>query len=166
METVVADSAATIRAALPSADCLVVDDSIADFGPEDVVEAAERRDGVCQLPVVLRVGAGVKESRWQRSAPQLRAARGETLQALVAHAALLLHRSPALDVRQRAAAVEAVHGAHRALHGKKALIVDDDMRNIFALATVLDDEGMVIVSADNGREAIRLVESDPTSTSC
>jgi CheY-like chemotaxis protein len=59
------------------------------------------------------------------------------------------------------AAVEAVHGAHQALQGKKALIVDDDMRNIFALATVLDNEGMVIVSADNGREAIRLVETDP-----
>ena len=36
------------------------------------------------------------------------------------------------------------------------------MRNIFALATVLDDEDMVIVSAENGRDAIRLVESDPT----
>ena len=59
-------------------------------------------------------------------------------------------------------AVEAVHGAHLALHGKKALLVDDDMRNIFALATVLDNEGMIIVSADNGREAIRLVESDPS----
>ena len=42
------------------------------------------------------------------------------------------------------------------------LIVDDDMRNIFALATVLDARGMVIVSAENGRDAIRLVESDPT----
>ena len=52
--------------------------------------------------------------------------------------------------------------ADRALAGKKALIVDDDMRNIFALATVLDDDGMVIVSADNGRDAIRLVEHDPT----
>ena len=48
------------------------------------------------------------------------------------------------------------------LKGKKALIVDDDMRNIFALATVLDEEGMIIVSADNGREAIRLVETDPS----
>ena len=35
------------------------------------------------------------------------------------------------------------------------------MRNIFALATVLDEQGMVIVSADNGREAIRLVQEDP-----
>jgi CheY-like chemotaxis protein len=48
------------------------------------------------------------------------------------------------------------------LKGKKALIVDDDMRNIFALATVLDEVGMVIVSADNGREAIRQVEADPS----
>jgi CheY-like chemotaxis protein len=35
------------------------------------------------------------------------------------------------------------------------------MRNIFALATVLDAQGMVIVSAENGRDAIRLVETDP-----
>ena len=40
------------------------------------------------------------------------------------------------------------------------------MRNIFALATVLDEDGMVIVSADNGREAIRLVEPTRRSTSC
>ncbi|HEX4325168.1 MAG TPA: response regulator, partial [Burkholderiales bacterium] len=50
----------------------------------------------------------------------------------------------------------------RPLAGRKALIVDDDMRNIFALATVLEEHGMNIVWADNGREAIRIVEADPT----
>jgi CheY-like chemotaxis protein len=55
-----------------------------------------------------------------------------------------------------------VNASHRALEGKKALIVDDDMRNIFALATVLDEEGMLIVSADNGRDAIRMIEEDPS----
>ena len=58
-------------------------------------------------------------------------------------------------------AVENMLAARQALTGKKALLVDDDMRNIFALATVLEDGGMVIVAADNGREAIRLVEADP-----
>jgi CheY-like chemotaxis protein len=62
---------------------------------------------------------------------------------------------------QEREAIEALHGANGALQGKKALVVDDDMRNIFALATVLDDQGMLIVSAENGREAIRLVQSDP-----
>jgi len=62
------------------------------------------------------------------------------------------------DERQ---ALEDLHTSNRILERKKALIVDDDMRNIFALATVLDEQGMEIVSANNGREAIRLVEADP-----
>jgi CheY-like chemotaxis protein len=41
------------------------------------------------------------------------------------------------------------------------LIVDDDMRNIFALSTVLEEHEMVIVSADNGRDAIRILQADP-----
>ena len=41
------------------------------------------------------------------------------------------------------------------------LIVDDDMRNIFALATVLEEHGMDIVWADNGRDAISRVANDP-----
>ena len=45
--------------------------------------------------------------------------------------------------------------------GKKVLIVDDDMRNIFALATVLEEHDMVIVSADNGRDAIRIAAERP-----
>ena len=63
------------------------------------------------------------------------------------------------DERQ---ALEDLHTSNRILERKKALIVDDDMRNIFALATVLDEQGMEIVSANNGREAIRLVEADPS----
>ena len=55
-----------------------------------------------------------------------------------------------------------LHTSNRILERKKALIVDDDMRNIFALATVLDEQGMDIVSANNGREAIRLVQEDPS----
>ena len=53
------------------------------------------------------------------------------------------------------------------LAGKKVLIVDDDMRNIFALSTVLEQHDMVIVSADNGRDAIRTAAGrSRTSTSC
>ncbi len=66
----------------------------------------------------------------------------------------------------------AAHEAHQAqdaqegpgarpLAGHRALIVDDDMRNIFALATVLEEHGMDIVWADNGHDAIDRVKSDP-----
>ena len=51
--------------------------------------------------------------------------------------------------------------ADRALAGKKVLIVDDDMRNIFALSTILEEHDMVIASADNGRDAIRILQNVP-----
>ena len=122
----------------------------------------ERRARVCQLPIVVHGAAGSDRSAlWQQPHQAFALWRGDTLEATLAHASYLLHRSPALMSEHERAAVEALHGANGALQGKKALIVDDDMRNIFALATVLDGEGMTIVSAENGREAIRLVESDP-----
>ena len=48
-----------------------------------------------------------------------------------------------------------------ALAGKKVLIVDDDARNIFALATLLEDHGMNVISAGNGRDALRLLKDQP-----
>ena len=53
-----------------------------------------------------------------------------------------------------------MYHSNKTLEGRKALIVDDDMRNIFALSSVLEDYSMKIVSADNGRDAIRLLQND------
>ena len=41
------------------------------------------------------------------------------------------------------------------------MIVDDDVRNIFALTSLLEDQGMVVVSHDNGRDAIRHLQAQP-----
>jgi CheY-like chemotaxis protein len=160
VRAIVAEDADAIRTALADADCLVVDPAIADFGPQDVVEAMERGARICQLPVVVH-GPAEGAHAWQQPSQAFAMRRSQTLAATLAHASYLLHRSPALMSEQEREAIEALHGANGALHGKKALVVDDDMRNIFALATVLDDQGMLIVSAENGREAIRLVQSDP-----
>jgi len=161
VRVVLADDADAVRAALLDADALIIDDSVADIGPEDLVEANERRGRLCQLPIVLHANPAAKDSRWRRQHRGLAIREAASLEETLAQTAFLLHRNPALMSDLEREAVEATHGAHRALRGKKALIVDDDMRNIFALATVLDNEGMVIVSADNGREAIRLVQTDP-----
>jgi CheY-like chemotaxis protein len=52
--------------------------------------------------------------------------------------------------------LEDIYGSTRALAGRRVLIVDDDIRNIFALSSVLEDYGMEIRTADNGRDAIAL----------
>jgi CheY-like chemotaxis protein len=51
--------------------------------------------------------------------------------------------------------------SNKVLRNKKVLIVDDDMRNIFALSTVLEEHEMVVVSADTGRDAIRILQNEP-----
>ena len=55
----------------------------------------------------------------------------------------------------------ALHDSDQALQGRRVLIVDDDMRNIFALSTLLEDHEMVVVSPDNGRDAIRHLQAQP-----
>ncbi|HZW72580.1 MAG TPA: response regulator, partial [Caldimonas sp.] len=163
VQAILAEDGDAIRAALTEADCLVIDAAIVDVGPEDVVDAMARRGGIRQLPVVLRASAEANGSDvWHQPHLGFAVQRADSLQAMLAHASYLLHRSPAHMSEREREAIEAIHGANGALQGKKALIVDDDMRNIFALATVLDGEGMEIVSAETGREAIRLVQSDPT----
>jgi len=162
VEAHVADHPDQVRALLDDADCVVVDGASAAFGPEDLLDAIAERRSVCQLPVVCyRDDRAPTPSAWGRSLGGFGLREATSLETLRAHVAFWLHRSPGdLSERDRHD-FDATIGSADGLRGKKALIVDDDMRNIFALATVLDEVGMQIVSADNGREAIRLVEADP-----
>jgi len=57
--------------------------------------------------------------------------------------------------------LEKVNETEQALAGKKVLIVDDDIRNIFALTSVLEWHNMVIRSAETGREAINILQAEP-----
>jgi len=59
----------------------------------------------------------------------------------------------------RAAAEVILHEGDEPLRGRKVLVVDDDVRNIFALNSVLERRGMQVINASNGMDAIKLVES-------
>jgi CheY-like chemotaxis protein len=162
VDVVLAEDRESARHALADADVLVVEDTLADFGPEDVLDVIAERDGICQLPVVLYHGGAAETGNWNQRRAGLTIAEAATLPELRMQTALWLHRSPTALSDADREAIETLLVGSCPLKGRKALIVDDDMRNIFALATVLDEEGMVIVSADNGREAIRLVQEDET----
>jgi signal transduction histidine kinase/HAMP domain-containing protein/CheY-like chemotaxis protein len=70
----------------------------------------------------------------------------------------VLHRDVAQLPLELRDIVEALHRSNQALAGKKVLVVDDDMRNIFALATILEEHEMIVVSTDNGNDAVRIVK--------
>jgi CheY-like chemotaxis protein len=137
-------------------DCLVVDASNSSLRPDAVADALEQRSVTQQLPVVLYGRDDmVAAARWKRGDGIFALREARSQERLLDYVYFFLHRNAASMSHDERQALEE-------LEGRKALIVDDDMRNIFALATVLDEQGMEIVSANNGREAIRMVESDPS----
>ena len=57
--------------------------------------------------------------------------------------------------------LDRLHRSDDHLLGKKVLVVDDDVRNIFALSSVLERRGMHVLTATTGNEAIQLIQSNP-----
>ncbi|GIP40698.1 histidine kinase [Paenibacillus sp. J31TS4] len=75
--------------------------------------------------------------------------------------ALFLHRRmERLSEAQREMLVK-IHQTDDLIAYKKVLVVDDDIRNIFALTTILERHNMRVISAENGRDAIDLLEQMP-----
>ena len=148
-------------------DCVVTDGSVAGFGPEDVIEIVDARPLAQQMPIVLAI-AGAETAavpaviaHWERGHRNFALRKADSLDSLLAATAFFLHRGESAMSERERHATHALRDADRLLEHKKVLIVDDDMRNIFALAALLDAQGMQIVSAENGHDAIRLVQDDP-----
>ena len=86
---------------------------------------------------------------------------------LLDETALFLHRVEAKLPEQKRRMLERLHNADAVFAGKHVLVVDDDVRNIFSLTSVLEDHGMGSSFAENGTDAIaKLRERRRTSTSC
>ena len=78
---------------------------------------------------------------------------------LLDETALFLHRVIADLPPAKRQMIETLYGSDEALHGRKVLVVDDDIRNIFALNSLLERHSMQVICATNGEEAIKLLES-------
>jgi CheY-like chemotaxis protein len=85
----------------------------------------------------------------------------ESPERLLDETALFLHRVVSDLPPEKQRMIEHLHGSDEALVGKRVLVVDDDVRNIFALSSVLERRGMIVVTASTGREAITTLESTP-----
>jgi CheY-like chemotaxis protein len=83
----------------------------------------------------------------------------ESPERLLDETALFLHRVVSDLPEEKRNMLDRLHRSDEALIGKKVLIVDDDVRNIFALSSVLERRGMSVLTAGTGREAIATVES-------
>jgi CheY-like chemotaxis protein len=138
-------------------DCLVVDESAHDLGPQDVLDAMESKAVMRMLPVVFFGARGEQMlARW-KGAFALREAR--TTERLLDYIYFFVHRSTASMSENERKALEELHSSQRVLEKKRALLVDDDMRNLFALSKVLRGWGLQVDMAQDGYKALAALQT-------
>ena len=166
MEATVVESPADAVARLVERrfDCIVAQSEELDDRLAELFEAAGRLWPAAPIPLILYSPRELPpefESRLQRLPPEAVFKRVSTPGELLDQTALYLHRPLVKMSEQQRALLEELHPSGTVLAGKKALIVDDDIRNIFAVTSVLERQHMAIASAETGLAAINILQTTP-----
>jgi HAMP domain-containing protein/CheY-like chemotaxis protein/signal transduction histidine kinase len=147
-----------------SFDCVVLDLRLPDMSGFDILERFRDDPHVKDLPVVVFTGKELtpeEDARLHTLARSVVVKGVESPERLLDETALFLHRVVADLPSEKQRMLEKLHRSDDALVGKKVRVVDDDMRNIFALSSVLERRGMMVLTAGTGREAISMLDSTP-----
>jgi HAMP domain-containing protein/signal transduction histidine kinase/CheY-like chemotaxis protein len=145
-------------------DCVVLDLRLPDMSGFDVLERLRDTPSLADLPVVVFTGkelSSEEDARLHALARSVVVKGVESPERLLDETALFLHRVIADLPAEKQKLLDRLHRSDDALVGKKVLVVDDDVRNIFALSSVLERRGMTVLTAGTGREAIATLESTP-----
>jgi CheY-like chemotaxis protein len=145
--------------------CLVIGQALRDMGAPELVREIARSPLASQLPIVMyRTDDqnGDRRDTFGKLAEAMILKSAGTLDAVLAETTLFLHQAVkdlAPDKRDQLLAI--MRGSSPGLAGKKALIVDDDIRNIFALTGALEQHGMAVLNAENGKDGIETLKNNP-----
>ncbi|HEY1805843.1 MAG TPA: HAMP domain-containing protein [Terracidiphilus sp.] len=145
-------------------DCVVLDLRLPDMTGFEVLEQLRDRPKLQDLPVVVFTGRELsadEDAQLHTLARSVVVKGVESPERLLDETALFLHRIITDLPVEKQRMLDNLHRSDDALAGRKVLVVDDDVRNIFALSSVLERRGMTVLSAGTGREAIETIESTP-----
>jgi len=157
-----ADALAAMRDELP--DCVVLDLRLPDMSGFEVLEQMRADERLRELPVVVFTGkelAQDEEAQLQSMARSIVVKGVESPERLLDETSLFLHRVVSDLPPEKQAMLERLHSSDEDLVGKQVLVVDDDVRNIFALSSVLERRGMAVLSATTGQDAIDTLRAKP-----
>jgi CheY-like chemotaxis protein len=145
-------------------DCVVLDLRLPDMTGFEVLEKIQSMEQAVELPVVVFTGkelAPDEDARLKTLARSVVVKDVESPERLLDETALFLHRVVSDLPPEKQKMLDRLHRSDEALVGRKVLVVDDDVRNIFALSSVLERRGMTVLTAGTGREAIHMLETTP-----
>jgi len=166
IDVVTASSGAEALAVLKEqvVDCMVLDLRLPDMSGVDVLAQVQGELMLTDLPVVVFTGKDLsseQEQQLQQLARTVVIKGVESPERLLDETALFLHRVIADLPSHKQEMLERLHRSDEDLKGRQVLIVDDDVRNIFALGSVLERRGMRVITAQTGHEAITILERTP-----
>ncbi|HEX7633831.1 MAG TPA: response regulator, partial [Noviherbaspirillum sp.] len=144
-------------------DCMVLDLSLPDMSGFDLLDKIGADPRLGDLPIVIYTAAQLNQeetARLQRIAKKIVVKDARSPEKLLAETALFLHRSHDSLPQPQRRMLEDAQAADTGLAGRKVLVVDDDLRNIFALSSVLERQDMKVLYAENGRDGIEVLQSD------
>jgi len=145
-------------------DCLVLDLRLPDMTGFALLERLHAEPALADMPVVVFTGkelTATEQAQLRSMAKSVVLKDVESPERLLHETALFLHRVIADLPKEKQAMLERIHGSNEVLRGRKVLVVDDDARNIFALASLLENQEMEVITATSGRMALEIVARTP-----
>ncbi|HET7461026.1 MAG TPA: HAMP domain-containing protein, partial [Longimicrobium sp.] len=145
-------------------DCMVLDLGLQGMDGFKLLEQVKEVEGMQDLPIIIYTGKELsrdEETQLRRYAETIIVKDVKSPERLLDETALFLHRVEAKLPDQKRRMLERLHSTDSLFAGKKVMIVDDDVRNIFSLTSVLESQGMAVVFAENGRDALEVLKQTP-----
>ena len=138
-------------------DCMVMDLNLPDLSGYELLQQMTEQDGVSFPPVIVYTGRALsrdEEQQLRRFSKSIIIKDARSPERLLDEVTLFLHKVEAELSSEHQRMLKTARSRDKVFEGRKVLLVDDDVRNIFALTSALETKGAVVVIGRNGREAI------------
>jgi len=164
VETVGASSAAECLEQLKNStfDCMVLDLSLPDASGFTLLETLSREEAYSFPPVIVYTGRDLsseEEQQLRRYSSSIIIKGAKSPERLLDEVTLFLHQVVEDLPLVQQQMIRSARSRESAIENRRILIVEDDVRNVFALTSVLEPRGAVIEIARNGKEALEALDA-------
>jgi len=144
-------------------DCMILDLGLPDMSGLELLEQIKTDKELTRVPVIIYTGKDLtkeENNRLEKLANTVVVKTAHSHERLLDETMLFLHRVEAKLPKAKQNIIRKLHKTDEVLKYKKVLVVDDDIRNVYSLVNALEEEGLVCVTAENGKEALRALNED------
>ena len=144
-------------------DCVVTDLSLPDASGYELLEKMANDEAYAFPPVIVYTGrtlSAEEEQRLRRHSNSIIVKGARSPERLLDEVTLFLHQVESDLPPERQRMLRQVRDRDAVFEGRKILVAEDDVRNVFALTSVLESKGAELVIARNGKEALELLEAN------